>query len=179
MSSNLTALIVAIVGVVGTLFAALLTQRSYIRVKQLELRDQHDERQEERQQTNARERRQAYIALNAAARIYRRSMKNRLYEDAEPPAELERARREFDLRMAEVQLIAHTKVLDAAHSASTRLADTFGHVTQYTVRFGVDKPLVMDDSERQELIDELNGPIAERLRELRKAMREDLGVTEE
>jgi len=179
MNSNVTALVVAVVGVAGTLFAALLTQLSYTRAKRLELKDQRDQREEERQQANVRERREAYIALNAAARIYRRSMKNLLYQEAESPVELERARREFDLRISEVQLIAHAGVVVAAHSASSRLADAFGRLKEYTARLAVDTRSVGDDSERQELIDELDGPVAERLRELRRVMREDLGVAEE
>ncbi|MGP0031672.1 MAG: hypothetical protein ACLPVF_14340 [Acidimicrobiales bacterium] len=177
MDSNVTALVVAIVGVLGTLSAALLTQRSYARTKQLEVANQREQREDEKQQTNLRERRDAYVALNAAAREFRRAMKNEMYDYSASPRDLESARKAFDLRNSEAQLIAHERVLVVTHSVSTKLSDAFGQLMKYQAQFAQGTHVVDEDA-RRALIDELDGPVAEEIRQLRKAMRQDLGVTE-
>ena len=177
MNGNVTALVVAVVGVAGTLFAALLTQRSYANAKQLELKEQHEQREDEKRRANVKERRECYIALNSAARVYRRAMKDTLYRHDTPSTDLEGARREFELRMSEEQLTAHAAVLAVAHSVSGSLADAFGRIMKYEAKLaGADE---IHPDERQTLVDELDGPVADGLRQLRKVMREDLGVTDE
>ena len=177
MNANVTALVVAVVGVAGTLFAALLTQRSYIRTKKLELQEQRDQRDEQRRQAGLKDRRESYVALNAAARVYRRALKDRLYEHDKSSEDLERARREFDLRISEEQLIGHNAVVDAAHLVSARLADAFGRVRRYEA--GLTSPDDISDAERAALIDDLDGPVAQEIRHLRTVMRRDLGVLDD
>lgn len=180
MNSNVTALVVAVVGVAGTLFAALLTQRSYMRSKKLELSDQQKQREAEQLRVNLKERRDVYIGLNAAARGYRRAMKNYLFEYTDQTkADLDRAWQEFNHCYAEEQLIAHAEVLKVAHSASTELAEAFGRIKKFDAQR--QRGVLAgsgDQDEHEALIAMLDGSVAEVLRLLRRVMREDLGVTE-
>jgi hypothetical protein len=180
MNSNVASLIIAVVGVAGTLLAALLTQRSSVRTKELELKDQREQRMEEERGINLKERRKTYIALNAAVRSYRRAIKNRVFKDTDQThAQLEQARQEFDHRYAEVQLIAHEEVLKVAYSVSAELSKAFGRVKQ----FDDDRDKARTDyqawerKEHDQLIAMLDGPVADEMRLLRKVMRDDLGVT--
>ena len=129
MSASSISLIIAIVGVAGTLFASLFAQYSNVYTKKLELNNQREKFKDEERQLNLKERRQAYIAFNAATRNYRRAIKNRVYEYTDQTeTELQQARREFDSRYAETQLIAHNQVLATAHSVSTQLSTAFGQL---------------------------------------------------
>jgi hypothetical protein len=180
MNSNVAALVVAVVGVAGTLLAALLTQRSNVRTKELELKDQREQRMEEDRRINLKERRETYIALNAAARGYRRAMKNRVFEDTdETNTQLEQARQEFDHRNAEAQLIAREEVLRVAYSVSTELAKSFGRVKQFDDERDKSSAdyQAREREERDQLITMLDGPVADGIRWLRRVMRDDLGVT--
>lgn len=177
MNSNSVSLIIAIVGVVGTLAASLFAQYSNIHAKKLELEHHRETYKHEERQLNLRERRQAYIAFNAAIRNYRRAIKNRIYEfNDQTEVELQQARQEFDSRYAEAQLIAHSEVLELAHSVSTQLSDSFGRVKQFDQSRRVSANAARDHSVQNELTATLNGPIASEIALLRKAMREDLGV---
>ena len=103
MSVNFTTLAVAIVGVLGTLIAPVLTQRLVVRARQQELDVQHqrelEARVEDRQRTALQDRLNAYVALNAAFRVYRRTMRNHVFEGTDKTlSELEQARQVFDVR---------------------------------------------------------------------------------
>jgi len=179
MSSSSVSLIIAIVGVAGTLSAALLTQYATMHTKALELKDEHEKRKDEERQLNLKERREAYIALNAAARSYRRAIKNRVYEYADQTeTDLQQARQEFDNRYAEAQLIAHSTVLKVAHSVSTELSDAFGQVKQLDRYRKGSLGSVQEHGEQDGLISMLNGPVSSEIRLLRRVMRDDLGVTD-
>jgi hypothetical protein len=150
-----------------------------MRNKELELRDQREKRRNEERQLNLKERRQAYIALNAAARNYRRAIKNRVYEYTDQTeTELQQARQEFDNRYAEAQLIAHGEVLKVAHSVSTELSDAFGQVRHLDKHRKGPLGSVQEHGEHDGLIAMLNGPVAGEIRLLRKVMRDDISVTD-
>lgn len=121
MNSNVTTLIVAIVGVAGTLFASVFTQASYARA-------QSKKREEDKLDANLEKRRGTYLDLNRTARAYRRALLTRLDEPASPRTDLEQAQREFEARQAEVQLIAHAKVLADARRLSRCLSAVFQRV---------------------------------------------------
>jgi hypothetical protein len=147
--------------------------------KALELKDQHEKRKDEERQLNLKERREAYIALNAATRGYRRAIKNRVYEYTDQTeTELQQARQEFDSRYAEVQLIAHSKVLKVAHSVSTELSEAFGQIKQLDKYRKGSLGSVQEHGVDDVLITMLNGPVSGEIRLLRRVMRDDLGVTD-
>jgi DNA-binding MarR family transcriptional regulator len=178
VSANTTAVVVAIVGVVGTLTSPVLSQRLYMRSRQQELDSQHQQRLEDRsyqkERSNFEDRRKSYVALNAAARSFRQALKNRIFEPTDTmDAELESARQKFGQRYSEAQLIAGQKVLDCAHSLSTRLAQTYGSVKKYT------DSSIHEKSFQEEIHAELNGSVRDAIHALREVMRKDLGVEEQ
>jgi hypothetical protein len=133
--------------------------------KALELKDQHEKRKDEERQLNLKERREAYIALNAATRGYRRAIKNRVYEYTDQTeTELQQARQEFDSRYAEVQLIAHSEAFGQIKQLDKYRKGSLGSVQEH----GVDDVLITM----------LNGPVSGEIRLLRRVMRDDLGVTD-
>jgi hypothetical protein len=116
MSTEVLALVIAIVGVLGTLASALLTQMLSMRTKRLEIDEQrqqrYEQRDEERARTDYRDRRDSCIALNMAARRFRQALKNSLFEGAEVKGgEFEQARQEFTSRYGEAQMILSDTVL--------------------------------------------------------------------
>jgi uncharacterized membrane protein len=179
LSADVTVVIAAVVGVVGTLSSPVLTQRLTQRAKQQELDFQRrqwlDEREEERLRTNLRERRDTYIAVNASARALRRALKNSLFDSsADVNAELEQARAVFGTCYAECQLIATDTVLEVAGSVSGELAAAYGAVKKLVAS---NQESVIFDSERQELHDLLDGSVRDEIQRLRLVMRVDLGIT--
>lgn len=178
MSTEVLALVIAIVGVLGTLASALLTQTLSIRSKRLELGEQHrqrtEEREEERRRTEFKDRRDSCIALNMAARHFRQALKNCLFEGVDKRGvELEEARQAFTSRYGEAQMILSDTVLNVASTASGRLAEAYGKV-KASQQPGA-SPL--EASEREELEKFLDHEVGSVLRQLRRTMRRDLGVT--
>jgi len=180
MSTEVLALIIAIVGVLGTLASALLTQTLSMRSKRLEIDEQRwrriEERDEERRQTEFKDRRDSCIALNMAARHFRQALKNCLFEGVDVRGgELEAARQEFTSRYGEAQMILSDAVLDVASEASGRLAGAYGKVKAAQQPGGPQ----LEGSEREKLEDFLDHEVGSVLRRLRKTMRRDLGVTDQ
>jgi hypothetical protein len=180
MSAGVLALIVAIVGVAGTLASALLTQALSLRAKRMEVDEQRrqrlEERDEERQRTEFKDRRDSCIALNMAARRFRQALKNCLFEGVdERGGELEKARQEFTGRYGEAQMILPDTVLNIASAASGRLAEVYGKV-KAGQQPGAPR---LGASEREKLENFLDHEVRSVLRELRQAMRRDLGVAEQ
>jgi hypothetical protein len=133
MSTEVLALVVAIVGVLGTLASALLTQTLSLRAKRLEIDDQRrqrlEQRDEERQRTEFKDRRDSCIALNTEGRRFRQALKNCLFEGVDQRgAELEEARQAYTSRYGEAQMILSDAVLKVAKVATGRLAETYGKV---------------------------------------------------
>jgi hypothetical protein len=176
MDPNITALLVAIAGVIGTLFSPVLSQYLTRRARQQELNSQRlqrlDEQENERRRANLRERRECYIALNSAARAHRRALSTLLFEQS-PEAKnvLDESRKIFGHRYAEVQLMAPEEVLAAAGSVSWELAHAFGKVRRF-----VEEPRVVRVEDLEELKEYINGPVRASIRQLRNVMRADLGV---
>jgi hypothetical protein len=178
MSTDLTAVVVAVVGVAGTLSSPVLAQRLNMRSKQQELDSERqqrlDEREADRRQSNLRERREAYIGMNAAARAFRQALKNAVFDSSSDSiAELERARVAFAGRYAEGQLIAPDPVLEVAGSVSAELASVYGKVKRLS---GLGSGIVDPDIERQAILADLDGAVRGVIQRLRHVMRVDLGV---
>ena len=126
MSGNVTALLVAIAGVLGTLRSPILTQRLNLRAKQQKidaLKEQRiEERVEERRRTAFKESRDCCIALNTAARSFRQSLKNCLFEGYdEDRTELEQARRVFTGRTVRLRSSCRTPSLKRQGLCTTLL----------------------------------------------------------
>ena len=179
MSANVLALIVAIVGVTGTLASALLTQLFSLRLKRVELderQQQHlDEQAEERRQAEYMNRRHSCIAVNMAARRLRQALKNCLFDGVDGRAdELEQARQDFTNRYGEAQMILSDAALKAASTANGCLAEAYGKV-KASQRPG-DRRLGAADREKLENF--LDQEVGSALRQLRHAMRVELGVAD-
>jgi hypothetical protein len=186
----------AVVGVVGTLSAALVTQVRADRVKRLEiesLRAQHAEdrshaermraleladareQQAEARLAEARARlRACYVALNTAARQYQTAQISVLHglragAGANECLEaLEEARTAFRASYAEAQMLLPGPVLDAASAVSRRLNEGYGAVK----RSLAEAPRTPVPPECEQLVQSTWVMLSE----LRRTMRRDLRV---
>ncbi|MEU6168727.1 hypothetical protein [Streptomyces tanashiensis] len=152
MGTSLTALLIAVVGVAGTLGAALLTQNRADRTKRMELQAAAHQRREERDHaeqlrqaelerqraSESLERRRAcYITLNTAARQYVTAMTNHVHalrrgEDAAASLEhLEERRAAYRDSYAEAQMIVPTAVARASSDAKDHLNEAYGMLRKY------------------------------------------------
>lgn len=174
------ALGVAVVGVVGTLLSALLTQRASDRTKRLELEHADRRRLEDlasqRDQVGVEQRRTAYVALNKAARQHLTALTDHLHvllrdEDRqESRGQLDEARATHRDCYAEAQLIVPDPVLAVAGSVSKGLSTTYGMIK----RLDNGTPRAGDSLEAVQVeIDAL----WTLLRHMRHQMRTNLGVT--
>lgn len=152
MGASWAGLLVAIVGVAGTLGAALLTQNRADRTKRMELRAAAEQRREERdhaaellraEQAEARmregleRRRSCYITLNTAARQYLTAMTNHVHavrrgEDVGGSLErLEASRLAFRDSYAEAQMVAPDTVLRSCSTAKKQLNTAYGSLRKF------------------------------------------------
>ncbi|WP_234319280.1 hypothetical protein [Streptomyces sp. NRRL S-237] len=166
------AMVIAVAGVAGTLGGALLTQRGAERAKrrEIELVRAHDEKRE-----NQALRRTCYADLNRDARQFTTALNRHLHilrertvEDADKVA-LDSAKDAFRDRYSEAQMVAPDPVLAHATSVHHALTAVYGQVK----RLERGSP---DPGESMESAAEAQYGIWEPLREMRAAMRADLGV---
>ncbi|MEV6422046.1 hypothetical protein [Streptomyces sp. NPDC051662] len=169
----MTAPAVAVVGVVGTLLSALLTQRAADRGRQRE--QERTERLRERR-IEAEERRSGYVALNTAARQYLAALTDQLHalgrDDDRRPAR-QRLIEARDLHRdvyAEAQMRMPEPVLGITAEVSHGLGTVYGRLRR--LDDGVPRP---DDSPAAAQAD--IDALWERLREMRRTMRADLGAS--
>jgi hypothetical protein len=179
MSANLSAILIAAVGVFGTLAAAIVSQRlsAHARRDEFEMRksERLDERQHEHQQVAFATKRACYIALMANARRYRIEIVNYLRRvkagtvDVTDRGELEAARRAYIASSAEAQLTASLQVLGVMEPFHAGLSNAYR-----AARFleaGNPEPggsFVETEAFLDNLWNQWN--------EMREAMRHDLGV---
>ncbi|MEU9700506.1 hypothetical protein [Streptomyces sp. NPDC047981] len=168
----LTALLVAVVGVAGTLMSALLTQRAADRSRQRELErvgEAWDRRAE------ARELWSCYVALNTSGRHYLAALTDLVYaleREAELPSVRKRltaARDRHRQVYAEAQMRLPDRVLDHAGVVSHGLGAVYGMVRR--LDDGLPRP--GDSSAAAHRAVEA---LWTQLREMRREMRADLGV---
>ncbi|GGQ77095.1 hypothetical protein [Streptomyces flaveolus] len=168
-----TALVAAVVGVVGTLLSALLTQRAADRSRQ---REQERAEAVRERRSEAQELRSCYVALNTAGRQYLAALTDLLHalgRAEELPSARQRltgARDQYRDVYAEAQMRLPQRVLAHAGDVSHELGVVYGTVRR--LDDGAPRP---GDSTAaaQEAIDAL----WERLREMRREMRADLGAS--
>lgn len=167
-----TAPLVAIVGVVGTLLSALLTQRAADRSRQRE-QERAEELRERR--SEAQELSSCYVALNTSARQYLAALTDQLHalgREEELRAvrpRLTHARDQYRDVYAEVQMRVPESVLGLVGDITRGLGAVYGMVRR--LDDGAPRP---GDSPAavQAGIEALWG----RLREMRREMRADLGA---
>ncbi|WP_037605627.1 hypothetical protein [Streptacidiphilus rugosus] len=181
MDGNVVALIVAVVGVLGTLTSPVLSQRLSTHARREEQAAQRQDAREARDHARAEtvqaEKKTAYITFNAAIRRYRVELMNYLHAVAERTpdetdrSELYEARRAYSAAVAEMQIMAADPVLSAMEEITTRLTSAFDAVKK--IELGAPKPGWSFEETRAELVTLWNywGP-------LREAIRRDLGIAE-
>ncbi|MFE0515042.1 hypothetical protein [Streptomyces sp. NPDC058964] len=183
-------LLVAVVGVLGTLGAALVTQVRADRIKLVELdtmrrqqledrahaeRTRTVERAEARELENLERRRACYISFNTAARQYQtaqvglvHAMKSRTDVDG-CLERLEACRTAFRACYAEAQMLVPAAVLETAAVVSRRLNGGYGLLKQLLAASAPDDRTARDCEERVRTAWGL-------LSALREEMRRDLGI---
>lgn len=167
-----TALLAAVVGVVGTLLSALLTQRAADRSRQ---REQERAEQARERRGEAQELRSCYVALNTATRQYLAALTDQLHalDRGEDPRSvrqrLTEARDQHRDVYAEAQLRVPERVLALAGDLSRELGAVYGMVR----RLDDGAPRDTDSAAgAQERIDAL----WRQLRQVRGEMRADVGA---
>ncbi|MEU8031213.1 hypothetical protein AB0C13_21660 [Streptomyces sp. NPDC049099] len=165
--------VVAVVGVVGTLLSALLTQRAAERSRQRE------RERAERARARAREdeeRRTCYVALNTASRQYLAALTDQLHalsRTEDPRAVRQRLTEARDLHRdvyAEAQMRLPDPVLVLAGEVTHALGTLYGRLRR--LDDGVPRPGDSLGAAQGEI-----DALWERLRELRRGMRADLGAS--
>jgi len=169
VSAVIAAMITAVVGVLGTLFAPVLTQR-------VAARQREEERAEADRLRRIEERRAAYTSMNRASRQFSTLLKDALhrlrdgvYTDHERTA-LEEARLDYRDRYAEAQMIVPERILEASRAVNRVLAEADGAV----------KRLDRDRAHDAETPESVRRPLTtegdRQLATMRQLMREDLGI---
>ncbi len=131
MSGDDTAVVIAIVGVFGTLAGTVGSQYLAAKSKRSELayqeRVRSDERKHDDDVARLESKRSCYVQFMATARNYRLEMLNLLHSSGEKPdrEHLEEARREFVACFAEAQLVASPDVLSKLEPFNLGLAAAY------------------------------------------------------
>lgn len=180
MDPSTSALIVAVVGVVGTLVSGLLAHRSALRAKSVEL--DHAERQKREEQLAVErrealsERRASYTAFNQGLRQFHTVLSRHYLALASGQAapqqgqEREETRRTLYDVYAAAQMVATDEVLVAGGDVVHRLHRIHALLRQHEQEIAADESL---DDIRNRL-----ERASEGLHEVRQTMRRDLGITE-
>ena len=132
MSSSLNAIIIAAVGVLGTLAGTIVSQLLSARVRRADFEMQREQRKEEyvqeKQKIDLANKRSCYIAMMASSRRYRIELMNYAFAvnhqvvDSDVRNELENARRACLDSIAEVQIVATLKVLGTIDPVNSGLS---------------------------------------------------------
>ncbi|MGW3203809.1 hypothetical protein [Streptomyces sp. NPDC001135] len=165
--------LVAVVGVVGTLLSALLTQHAAERSRQRERERSERVRARARE---AEERRTCYVALNTASRQYLAALTDQLHalsRTEDPRAVRQRLTEARDLHRdvyAEAQMRLPDPVLALAGEVTHALGTLYGRLRR--LDDGVPRPGDSLDAAQEEI-----DALWDRLRALRRGMRADLGAS--
>ena len=180
MSGDYSAIAIAVVGVFGTLVAPIVSQRLSRRARQdefeMQRETQQDERQHQREQLEFERKRACYVALMTNARHYRMELMNYLYAVQDKPGvdrvQLEDARRAYVTSFAEVQLTASIQVLTMIEPFNFGLSKAYA-ATNYP---GDEIP---DPNRSLKEVENLLRQLwDQQWNSMRKAMRQDIGVTD-
>ncbi|MEU5886504.1 hypothetical protein ABZ835_06650 [Streptomyces sp. NPDC047461] len=170
MTAAVTAMITAVVGVLGTLFAPVLSQR-------LTSRQRAEEAEVAEHRRLFEDRRTAYTAMNRASRQFHTLLKDalhRLRDDVytdHDREQLEEVRREYRDRYAEAQMVVPERILEASRAVNEVLAGIDAVVKR------LDRGRARDGESAVRALLDLK-EAEPRLSEMRRLMREDLGVAD-
>jgi hypothetical protein len=188
MSADVTTVVVAVLGAIGTLSSPLLTQWVANRVKrqegEIEARRRQEDRDEDNRRSGLQQRRTIYAQLNTAARQYEQAIYEylRVISEAVPTSrqrtELAKARESFRELYSDAQMIVPDKVLAAAMEVSASLGRAYGMAKRLERRLPGDGEAAGNREETVEAAraychDDVYGLITS----LRALMRQDLGVS--
>ncbi|MFG2861925.1 hypothetical protein [Streptomyces sioyaensis] len=180
MTPSTSALIVAVVGVVGTLLSGVLAHRGALRSKSMELDHAEQQRREERSaewhRAAINERKASYAAFNQHLRQFHQALSRHYlalaegHSGTEQTQEREESRSNLRNTYAEAQMVIPDDVLAAGGKLVHQLHRIHALLAQH---------------EQQTAAEESLGDIRERLEraseglyEVRQTMRKDLGITE-
>ncbi|MFJ6010736.1 hypothetical protein [Streptomyces sp. NPDC092952] len=170
MTVAVTAMITAVVGVLGTLLAPVLSQRMIARQRADETR-LADER------GRFEERRAQYTAMNRASRQFHTLLKDALHRirdgvyTEQERTQLEEARLDHRDRYAEAQMIVPERILEASREVNRVLAAGDATVKR------LDRGLAREGENVEQALLGLKAADTH-LTALRRLMRQDLGVTD-
>ncbi|MEU6369468.1 hypothetical protein ABZ876_27960 [Streptomyces sp. NPDC046931] len=181
MTSDLTAAIVAAIGIVGTLTAPLIAQRSASHARRLEFELQRQERLEERAHADRRaayeEKRDAYADLNAAVRGFASAAETSLRDlmaehplPDQPLTPVEEALRPYRGHYARAQMLLGERPMLIASEVNRGVNSAYSALVQLQQTYDV--------RAAEELRSWFSGGMSEGVWVLRKILREDLGVGE-
>lgn len=178
MSATVSALVIAVVGVLGTLMAPIISHRLSSETKrqefELERIHRQDEHSREQQRSALAERKACYVTITASSRRYRVQLMDYLHAvnrgtvTESIKAELEEAHRAYIADLAETYLIASLTVLDALRPVNTGFSEAYRNIKE--LEDGAQERRSFE-STRDFLLRQWDT-----LRDLRTAMREDLST---
>jgi len=179
MNASVTAVVLAIVGVIGTLLAPIVSQRLSAQARREEFDLQRLQRQEEydrgQQEKVLANKRSCYVTMISATRRYRLELMNYLYAvnedsvDSGARGRLEEARLGFNTSLAETQLTGIAPVLEALEPITKRMSECYMAT----------KTLERHSSKSNSSFEEIKSSLLKLWDEwprLYAAMRDDLGV---
>lgn len=175
---SIVALLVAGVGVVGTLFAPLIAAITASRGRrqdvELQLKQEKVKLESSTSKEKALELRNCYIGVNMTARAYQSALRSESHAiEAAPDKDISftlyEHRDAYRTKYAEAQMIVSDEVLKHMGKANSLLAESYGML----MRIAGGNQRVSDSSESLRGL--LDGAL-QSLREMRTQMREDLGV---
>jgi len=182
MSGDFTALVIAVVAVLGTLSASIVTQRLSARAQQQSFEFQRLLRIEEydrgRREAILAADRSCYVTMLATSQRYRIELVNHLHTIQEGTVNdtgrdsLENARQAYAASFAETELTATVSVLTPVRSVNRILSESFRAIKH--LERGEPEP----DHSFEEIRTSLLQTISEPWVEMRGAMRDDLGVAD-
>ncbi|MFE7468424.1 hypothetical protein ACFU6R_30575 [Streptomyces sp. NPDC057499] len=170
MTAAVTAMITAVVGVLGTLLAPALSQRLTVRQRAEEARLSGEQRRFD-------ERRAQYTAMNRASRQFHTLLKDALHRirdgvyTEQERTQLEEARLDHRDRYAEAQMIVPERILQASREVNQVLAGADAAVKR------LDRGVAREGESVEQALTDLKAADT-RLSVLRRLMRNDLGVTD-
>lgn len=179
MDAGVIALLVAAVGVAGTLLAPITTtwvgSRARLQEFELQQRAEQAKRHFEEAQQNLERRRETYVALNSATRRYRILMMEDVHalrtgDPLDADGAIETARLEFQDIYAQAQMLIPDSVLGPCHEARVALAEARKGIAALHKETELDQAAWRSVHADVMRIWDLIGVMQE-------AMREDLGIT--
>jgi hypothetical protein len=175
--ADVTTLVVAAVGVAGTMGAPWLSARS----QRADARDQEDRergaREDKRRNREFENRRKFYAALNRSARSYRSAIRNYAWavwrgdHTEDDLGEVQRAREIYKEHYSEAQMVLPQPTLEVAEAVNSWLGHGYKLIRSL-------KDCADPQGEVDEVLTWLRGPLKATVAVLRQALREDLGAVE-